>query len=395
MAGAGIPDSVEAADDVAVHAHDVAHEVSAWSTRCTATARPTHRRGCHAHDRRTRRRCGRSAPTLPSRRRCYRRRSGLPSGRRARRYDATRMWLPWKAALALAAALAIVPFLVVIGLFAKPRSRHVQYALSFARETAVVLALYALWQFAGTLSLLQVVGAVARGRWIFHFEHQVHLPTELRVQHGVLTSAAVTQALNVFYATVHFPAMITFLIWMFVRHRDHYPQVRNTVVLVTGSALAIQLIPVAPPRLTTGLGFVDTPALFHQSVYARVGAPGPDQLSAMPSVHVAWAVMVALGASCSPRAGAGGGSSRTPSSPCWPWSRPATTGGSTASWRCGSSACRSLSSGCCTSRSSDYARAWCASRGGHGQTSRYQSRSHVVTCDRNASDSARRPSTNT
>jgi hypothetical protein len=80
-----------------------------------------------------------------------------------------------------------------------------------------------------------------------------------------------------------------------VRHRDWYAQVRNTMVLVTGASLAIQLIPVAPPRLTPGLGFVDTPMLFHQSVYAPVGSPGPDQLSAMPSVHVAWAVLVALG----------------------------------------------------------------------------------------------------
>jgi hypothetical protein len=205
------------------------------------------------------------------------------------------MWLPWKAALALAAALAIVPFLVVIGLFARPRHRGVQYALSFARETAVVLGLYALWQFAGTLSLLQVTGAVARGRWIFHFERRLHLPGELWVQHLVLKSSLLTQALNIFYATVHFPAMIAFLIWMFVRHRENYPQVRNTMVIVTGAALAIQLIPVAPPRLTTGLGFIDAPALYHQSVYAAVGSPGPDQLSAMPSVHVAWSMLVALG----------------------------------------------------------------------------------------------------
>ena len=205
------------------------------------------------------------------------------------------MWLPWKAALALATALAILPFLVVIGLFARPRRRLAVAALAFARETAVVLALYALWQFAGTLSLLKVDGAVARGRWIFHLEHRLHVPSELSLQHLVLKSSAVTQGLNVFYATVHFPAMIAFLIWMFLRHRDRYPQVRNTVVLVTGSALAIQLIPVSPPRLTAGLGFVDTPAMFHQSVYAAVGTPGPDQLSAMPSVHVAWSVMVALG----------------------------------------------------------------------------------------------------
>jgi len=205
------------------------------------------------------------------------------------------MWLPWKAALALAAALAIVPFLVVIGLFAKPRHRGVRYALSFARETAVVLGLYALWQFAGTLSLLNVEGAVARGRWIFHFERRLHLPGELSVQHLVLRSSLLTQALNVFYATVHFPAMIIFLIWMFVRHRDRYGQVRNTMVIVTGAALALQLVPVAPPRLTPGFGFVDTAARFHQSVYASVGTPGPDQLSAMPSVHVAWSVLVALG----------------------------------------------------------------------------------------------------
>jgi hypothetical protein len=205
------------------------------------------------------------------------------------------MWLPWKAALALAAALAIVPVLVVFGLFARPRGRWARFLLSFARETAVVLGLYALWQFAGTLALLKVDGAIARARWIVHLEHDLHIPSELWVQQHVMDSSVLTQALNVFYATVHFPAMIAFLIWMFLRHRDRYPQVRNTVVLVTGTSLAIQLIPVAPPRLTPGLGFVDTGALYHQSVYASVGTPGPDQLSAMPSVHVAWALLVGLG----------------------------------------------------------------------------------------------------
>jgi hypothetical protein len=205
------------------------------------------------------------------------------------------MWLPWKAALALAGALAIVPLLIVVGIFARPRRRASKFLFSFARETAVVLGLYALWQYAGTLALLHVDGAVARGRWIFHFQHRLHLPSETSVQHLVLKSSLLPQGLNLFYATFHFPGMIAFLIWMFIRHRDRYPQVRNTMVLVTGAALAIQLVPVAPPRLTPGLGFVDTPALYGQSVYARVGTPGPDQLSAMPSVHVAWAMLVALG----------------------------------------------------------------------------------------------------
>jgi hypothetical protein len=205
------------------------------------------------------------------------------------------MWLPWKAALALAAALAIVPFLVVIGLFARPQRRRGRFAMSFARETAVVLGLYALWQYVGTLALLQVDGAINRGHWISDFEHTWYLPSELTVQHLVMHSSLLVQALNIFYATMHFPGMIAFLIWMFVRHRDDYPQVRNTMVLVTAAALAIQLVPVAPPRLTPGLGFVDTPMAYGQSVYAKVGTAGPDQLSALPSVHVAWALLVALG----------------------------------------------------------------------------------------------------
>jgi hypothetical protein len=52
--------------------------------------------------------------------------------------------------------------------------------------------------------------------------------------------------------------------------------------------LVVQLIPVAPPRMLPG--FVDTAVKYGQSVYSNGLAV--DQLSAMPSVHVAWAVVV-------------------------------------------------------------------------------------------------------
>jgi hypothetical protein len=48
------------------------------------------------------------------------------------------------------------------------------------------------------------------------------------------------------------------------------------------------LLPVAPPRMLPGI--VDTAMVYGQSVYAN-GLP-IDQLSAMPSVHVAWAVLI-------------------------------------------------------------------------------------------------------
>ncbi len=61
--------------------------------------------------------------------------------------------------------------------------------------------------------------------------------------------------------------------------------------MVTGACLLIQLFPVAPPRLLPHIGIVDTGALIGPSTYAG-GAPGIDQLSAMPSMHVAWALIV-------------------------------------------------------------------------------------------------------
>jgi hypothetical protein len=54
--------------------------------------------------------------------------------------------------------------------------------------------------------------------------------------------------------------------------------------------LAIAFVPVAPPRFLGG-GIVDTAAEYGQSVYG--GGVSADQLAAMPSVHVLWAVTIA------------------------------------------------------------------------------------------------------
>jgi hypothetical protein len=87
---------------------------------------------------------------------------------------------------------------------------------------------------------------------------------------------------------MHFTMLFVFLIWMFVRHRDEYRRVRTTLALTTLACLLVQLIPVAPPRMLPG--FTDTAMLYGQSVYSTGVAA--DQLSAMPSVHVAWAVLI-------------------------------------------------------------------------------------------------------
>jgi hypothetical protein len=158
----------------------------------------------------------------------------------------------------------------------------------YTREIGVIAGLYALWQLAGTLSVLGTSGAFSRARWIERVQHDWHLPSEASVQHGITDHPLIVQACNLYYASMHFGVLFVFLLWLFLVHRDAYPRVRLTLVLVTVSCLLLQLIPVAPPRLLPG--FVDTAEQYGQSVYSLGLAP--DQLSAMPSVHVAWAVLI-------------------------------------------------------------------------------------------------------
>src|SRR5699024_6116365 len=49
-----------------------------------------------------------------------------------------------------------------------------------------------------------------------------------------------------------------------------------------------------PPRLLRGAGFVDTAREDGQSVYSSMAVAGPNQLAAMPSVHVGWSVIVGV-----------------------------------------------------------------------------------------------------
>jgi hypothetical protein len=163
-----------------------------------------------------------------------------------------------------------------------------------AWEAGMLLGLYALWQFAGSLSDASSLGAVRRAEWIWHFERAIALPSETAIQQVFLPHPLLVQALNLYYAVLHFPVLIGCLIWLFIRHRGRYWQVRTTVVLFTAGALLIQLIPVAPPRLLPGDGMIDTALHYGQSVYGPNTGIDADQLSAMPSVHVGWALLVAV-----------------------------------------------------------------------------------------------------
>src|SRR5665811_2085115 len=86
------------------------------------------------------------------------------------------------------------------------------------------------------------------------------------------------------------------LVWLRSRRPDSYAPVRNTLVGASVAALfAYWLIPLAPPRLSVP-AVIDTMKL---NEILSAGSPSglaalSNQYAAMPSLHVAWAVWVAL-----------------------------------------------------------------------------------------------------
>ena len=194
------------------------------------------------------------------------------------------MWLSWRWAAVLAVALGVA------GRLWRRRSRS--SAPELAVEASLVAGLYAVWQLIGTFTDRAVTGASGHALWLWHLERRLHLPSELTMQRAVIGHPLVVQAANVFYAVVHVPALGVFLFWLWFRHRDRYPFYRNALAVLTFACFLVHLVPVAPPRLLPGVGFVDTAALYHQSVYGPMGTGISDQLSAMPSLHMAWAALI-------------------------------------------------------------------------------------------------------
>jgi len=194
-------------------------------------------------------------------------------------------WLPWRSALVIAVIL-------VGAMLVARRVPRWRPAATMLGEVALILTLYAFWQYAGSLSVGGFDQADDAGRWLAGLEQWLLWPSEAAMQQQVLGNQTLVAAADSYYAGLHTPVFVVTLAWVLFFHRRDWPFARTTVVLVTGACLLIQLKPVAPPRLLPELGIVDTALVNDRSVYAAI--PGANQLSAMPSVHIAWAAAVAL-----------------------------------------------------------------------------------------------------
>ncbi|MFJ8922028.1 phosphatase PAP2 family protein [Streptomyces sp. NPDC102415] len=133
---------------------------------------------------------------------------------------------------------------------------------------------------------------------VWGFERALGLPGEGAVQGLLLHSHTLVQAANTYYATVHFPATVAFLVWLYWRRPRHYVWSRRVLAALTGAALVLHLLfPLAPPRMLHAAGLVDTGQVYGPTVYGDTPATDSmaNQFAAMPSLHFGWALAVAVG----------------------------------------------------------------------------------------------------
>lgn len=199
------------------------------------------------------------------------------------------MWLPWDLALWVSGGCAAGWY--VLHRRGVPGN---DVWLSLCREAALLFAFYAVWRRAGDVTVMSTDDAFVRGRWIWHAERWLHLPNEATLQHWTLHATWLVYFANAYYIVCHVAPLGVFLVWLFVRHRDTFGRWRNQLAFVSLLCMAIQVIPVAPPRFFPEYGFIDTGAVYGPRVYDSSGAAAVGQLAAMPSMHVAWAMLIGI-----------------------------------------------------------------------------------------------------
>ncbi|MER7743020.1 phosphatase PAP2 family protein [Streptomyces sp. NPDC096538] len=165
------------------------------------------------------------------------------------------------------------------------------------RELMLVAGLFLVYKLGRQLVTGHTAEAFRNGREVWDLERALGLPGEGAVQSPLLHGDTLAQIANTYYAAVHFPATVAFLVWLYLRRPAHYLWARRVLAALTAAALVLHLTyPLAPPRMLPATGLVDTARLYGPSVY---GPPSADQLSnqfaAMPSLHFGWALMVAVG----------------------------------------------------------------------------------------------------
>ncbi len=141
----------------------------------------------------------------------------------------------------------------------------------------------------------QVTVAFAHAREIVDVERSVGLFFEPGLQDWALNNQWIVDAANWCYINSHFLITTTFLIWLYLARNESYYYVRNMFMVAMGLALVLYVAyPTAPPRFLPEWGFADTVTDAVGQANANNANLLYNPYAAVPSMHVAFALMIAI-----------------------------------------------------------------------------------------------------
>jgi hypothetical protein len=157
----------------------------------------------------------------------------------------------------------------------------------------LLLAAWLIWLFDAINNLAPVRQRLAErnGERILDLEHALHLAPEHALNRWLAGHRLFGEIVVFWYENVHVAVTLAVLGWLWWRRGDLLGTMGATLVMVNLIALAVfWSFPVAPPRMLPG-GYVDSVAAVHHLPVWRLGATAihSNQLSSMPSLHIAWA----------------------------------------------------------------------------------------------------------
>jgi hypothetical protein len=175
------------------------------------------------------------------------------------------------------------------------RSQLTSRRFNGRRETAIGLAIYALY-----LSVRCAVydergrtRALRNAERIVALERRLRIDVEPTVQQALVARKRVIGALNTGYMTLNVLVTAGALVRLHVQRHPEYHRIRAAAVFATLAAQpAFLLFPAAPPRKLSG--FTDTVReLSSIDLDGRLISKLYDPIAAMPSIHLAYAVISA------------------------------------------------------------------------------------------------------
>jgi membrane-associated phospholipid phosphatase len=165
-----------------------------------------------------------------------------------------------------------------------------------ARQLLIWFGFILAYQVARGVADRDPTRAFANGWRVIDIEQRLTGLRELTFQGWTESSRFLAELVSWTYWNSEFTVIGLALLWVYLRRNSAFTRFRNTILLANGLGLiGYVLLPTAPPRFFTSMGFTDTLGQFgglnHGSGLIQLAS---NPYAAMPSLHAADALIVGV-----------------------------------------------------------------------------------------------------